>query len=241
MSQVSFEFIYGGITQDIIEYNQEYVDFRQRLEMRKFSLQHECQHKANAAAEETLSKAADILPTGPSFDAENQVLPDFEIPDFDFATAFDTEQSRFLAEQHTESASPALANSAETTHNAQSSAKSTPTDIHAIQTDEVEKWQSSVSNTILRQTCDIPGCNKIFNGGDSSSNLRRHKREKHANISWTCPFRGCGIISTRLHNLRQHWLRKHSESAMPTQLMATRSRGGGGLSRHVNISRTLVR
>jgi hypothetical protein len=84
---------------------------------------------------------------------------------------------------------------------------------------------------LLQCTCDHQGCRKTYNGPDSAGNLRRHKREAHKGISWSCPFDGCKVFSPRQHNLRQHWLHKHKGAEMPEALRARKEIGGGGVGR----------
>ena len=80
--------------------------------------------------------------------------------------------------------------------------------------------------------CDFAGCDKVYSGMDGANNLRRHKREKHeGKSSWPCPFQGCLLVFTRQHNLRQHWIKFHAHTPLPTSLVPSKSKGGGGMSR----------
>ncbi|KAL8993546.1 MAG: hypothetical protein Q9169_006266 [Polycauliona sp. 2 TL-2023] len=91
------------------------------------------------------------------------------------------------------------------------------------------------------KSCTVPGCSNVFTGVESTNNLRRHKREKHSNrSSWSCPFENCDLVSSRLHNIRQHWLKKHYGAPMPEELMPRRAKGGGGLSRRVTAVLPIV-
>ncbi|KAL2856803.1 hypothetical protein BJX68DRAFT_229495 [Aspergillus pseudodeflectus] len=65
------------------------------------------------------------------------------------------------------------------------------------------------------RVCGIDGCNKRYNGPDASSNLRRHKREKHDGKRFPCPFSECPHISARRSNLKTHWKRHHRGLGMP--------------------------
>ncbi|KAL8991367.1 MAG: hypothetical protein Q9169_007885 [Polycauliona sp. 2 TL-2023] len=97
------------------------------------------------------------------------------------------------------------------------------------------------SPTKQHKSCTVPGCSKVFTGVESTNNLRRHKREKHCNrSSWSCPFENCDLVSSRLHNIRQHWLKKHIGAPLPEELMPKRAKGGGGLSRRVTAVLPIV-
>ncbi|KAL8652687.1 MAG: hypothetical protein Q9210_002538 [Variospora velana] len=97
------------------------------------------------------------------------------------------------------------------------------------------------SSTTQRKICNIPGCSKAFTGIESTNNLRRHKREKHSNrSSWSCPFENCDLVSSRLHNIRQHWVKKHKDAPMPDKLMTKRAKEGGGLSRKMSAGLPMV-
>lgn len=105
----------------------------------------------------------------------------------------------------------------------------------------MQSAEQNASTAMQRKICDFPGCKKAFNGIESTNNLRRHKREKHDNrSSWSCPFENCGLVSPRLHNIRQHWVKKHEGVPMPEELMARRAKGGGGLSRKMKAVMTMV-
>lgn len=86
------------------------------------------------------------------------------------------------------------------------------------------------TQTVRLCTCDFAGCDKVYSGMNGANNLRRHKREKHEGKSaWPC--QGCTLVFTRQHNLRQHWIKFHTHTPLPTSLVATKSKGGGGVSR----------
>lgn len=66
------------------------------------------------------------------------------------------------------------------------------------------------------RTCEFPGCEKRYNGPDASTNLRRHKREKHGlGKSQDCPFPECAFTTMRRHNLKMHWRRRHKGVDIP--------------------------
>ncbi|KAL9622237.1 MAG: hypothetical protein Q9160_003420 [Pyrenula sp. 1 TL-2023] len=68
-------------------------------------------------------------------------------------------------------------------------------------------------------SCTCTECNKTYTGGDSLSNLRRHRREFHeGKRALACPFEDCPSVSRRKDNLRRHWLRKHRGVEMPRWL-----------------------
>lgn len=95
-----------------------------------------------------------------------------------------------------------------------------------------ESRGQSSSQAFQPCVCDYPGCDRVYNGGDGANSLRRHKREKHEGTSsWTCPFPGCLRVSSRQHNLRQHWVTSHAHAPLPPWLVPTKSKGGGGVSR----------
>ena len=96
----------------------------------------------------------------------------------------------------------------------------------------IQREPTSASRETISRKCDVEGCGKIYTGGDSANSLARHKREKHSNrLSSICPVQFCGHSSNRLHNLRHHWNTKHKGMAMPEWLVATQTRGGGGVKR----------
>ncbi|MCJ1267175.1 hypothetical protein MMC22_007060 [Lobaria immixta] len=203
-SEIDYEYIYREDHDDADDYSMEYIKIRQEKEVASF-----------VGSEGTTSNATPVQVADASI--SDSVDTEFLAP---FSRKRASEESFEPATKHVRRAIPART-------------FQTP----KVISDEEDKLApeppgNSSTKTIQPSACDFPGCEKAYSGGDGANSLRRHKREKHqGSSSWPCPFGGCPTVSTRLHNLRQHWIKSHGPTPLPTWLVPTRSKGGGGVSR----------
>lgn len=203
-SEIDYEYIYREDHDDADDYSMEYIKIRQEKEVASF-----------VASEGTTSNATPVHVADASI--SDSVAAELLAP---VSRKRASAESFEPATKHVRRASPTQTFQAPN-----------------ISSDEEDNLApESVGNhsteTIQPSTCNFPGCKKAYSGWDGANNLRRHKKEKHeGSSSWPCSFGGCPIVSTRLHNLRQHWIKSHGPTPLPTWLFPTRSKGGGGVSR----------